>query len=320
MRSASRSSLPDTPSRLGAPVIAPVVSRSLGALACAVAFTAFAPSAAWAVSPYGVWIDHTGRGAVEVKKCGSRLCGIIVWARKRADMKRGCGRKLLGGLSQVGRTSWDRGWIIAPDSGTKYDLAIRPLSRNKLEITGYAGSKLFSKTMVWTRAPSNLKRCDEPEKPPQVLAKAEKPRPSRPLGVGGPGVPLIPETALRKPVTTAPAMTRVAVAPARPPMNAPLPTRKPTNMLAQLALETSGLEVGRPQPRDKAVAVLSPVSDVAILPPIVPPRPRVAQRPVQALASIDDRLFLEAVRPEPAKLMTCRITAPFVVSSIPCAR
>jgi hypothetical protein len=30
---------------------------------------------------------------------------------------------------------------------------------SKLKVVGYAGTKLFSETMVWTRAPADLQRC-----------------------------------------------------------------------------------------------------------------------------------------------------------------
>ena len=34
--------------------------------------------------PTGVWYDHTGRGAVEIIKCGTnnnQLCGSVVWLK-----------------------------------------------------------------------------------------------------------------------------------------------------------------------------------------------------------------------------------------------
>ena len=38
-------------------------------------------------SPLGVWIDHTGRGAVEITDCGGKLCGRIVWVKDPAIAK-----------------------------------------------------------------------------------------------------------------------------------------------------------------------------------------------------------------------------------------
>ena len=59
-------------------------------------------------SPLGVWIDHTGRGAVEITDCGGALCGKVVWVADQANL---CGRRQLqdpqgeGGRAMAGRTS-----------------------------------------------------------------------------------------------------------------------------------------------------------------------------------------------------------------------
>jgi len=127
----------------------------------ALSFCAQSASAA-KLSPLGVWIDQTGRGAVEIKPCGKKLCGHVVWARSRKDNKKGCGKKIIGNLKKVGSKTWDRGWIYSPERGRKFDLEIRTLSHNKLRILGYMGNKLFSKTMYWKRAPASLERCDQP--------------------------------------------------------------------------------------------------------------------------------------------------------------
>src|SRR3990167_9224402 len=81
----------------------------------------------------GVWINHTGRGAVEIRPCGTagrdvnRLCGLIVWL-KDPNNKRGepltdgynpepskrrrpiCGLPVLGALQRV-EEGWDNGWV-----------------------------------------------------------------------------------------------------------------------------------------------------------------------------------------------------------------
>ena len=51
----------------------------------AFAATVAAASAASAGGePTGVWIDHTGRGAVEITNCGGALCGRVVWLKDAA--------------------------------------------------------------------------------------------------------------------------------------------------------------------------------------------------------------------------------------------
>ncbi|MFZ8528581.1 hypothetical protein ACO1NJ_14760, partial [Staphylococcus aureus] len=45
----------------------------------------------------GVWIDHTGRGAVEIIDCGGRLCGSVVWLRDTKNVK-ACGVQIIGNV------------------------------------------------------------------------------------------------------------------------------------------------------------------------------------------------------------------------------
>lgn len=108
-------------------------------------------------SPLGVWIDHTGRGAVEITDCGGNLCGKVVWVADQANAK-GCGLQILGDVKPMGDGTFDEGWIYDPDKDAKFDVEIVPQG-NKLKIVGYAGVKLFSQTFTWTKAPTDLARC-----------------------------------------------------------------------------------------------------------------------------------------------------------------
>ena len=132
----------------------------------------------------GVWINHTGKGAVEIRPCGTsgasanRLCGFIVWL-KEPNKKSGepltdghnpdgakrrrtiCGLPVLGSLQRVSG-SWDNGWVYDPEQGSQFDAAIQLASRDRLVLTGYKGVKFFSKSFTWRRAPADLPRCDQP--------------------------------------------------------------------------------------------------------------------------------------------------------------
>ena len=125
----------------------------------------------------GIWIDHTGDGAVEIALCGDRLCGRIVWLKEPVD-KAGrpltdgnnpepgkrrraiCGLPIIGDLRRMGGV-WDAGWIYDPKDGKSYDLEIRTRPGDRLQVTGYIGTKFLSETFTWTRAPAGLKRCDQ---------------------------------------------------------------------------------------------------------------------------------------------------------------
>lgn len=106
----------------------------------------------------GVYYDHTGRSAIRVSPCGGGLCGKIVWVKNPAHAK-GCGLNIIGGGKKVGN-GYDEGWIYNPDNGRKYNVEVTPAGGG-LKVVGYAGSKMLSKTMIWRRAPSNLKQCGQ---------------------------------------------------------------------------------------------------------------------------------------------------------------
>jgi uncharacterized protein (DUF2147 family) len=134
-------------------------------------------------SERGIWINHSGKGAVEIRPCGSsgrdadRLCGFIVWL-KDPNNKRGepltdgyntdpakrrrpiCGLPVLGSLRPMTDGSWDQGWVYDPEQGQAFDAAIQLKSADRLILTGYKGVKFFSKSFVWKRAPVDLPRCD----------------------------------------------------------------------------------------------------------------------------------------------------------------
>jgi uncharacterized protein (DUF2147 family) len=108
--------------------------------------------------PTGVWMNDTGRGAIEIKACGNALCGNVVWVKSSADAD-GCGKQIIGGVTAVGGGHWDNGWIYSPEKGRKYDVELTPLSNGNLKVVGYAGMKFLSKTMIWKPAPADLQLC-----------------------------------------------------------------------------------------------------------------------------------------------------------------
>lgn len=122
---------------------------------------ALASGAHAANDPKGIWLDEQGRGAVEIKDCGKGLCGTVIWVKSDKD-KEGCGKQILGDVKSVGGGNYDNGWIYDPERGRKFDLALTPVNGDKLQVMGYAGYKFLSQTMVWTKAPDDLRRCDRP--------------------------------------------------------------------------------------------------------------------------------------------------------------
>ena len=127
----------------------------------------------------GIWFDDTGRGAVELKLCGSKkksLCGYIVWLKEQTDRsgrpltdaynpkpkyrKRPiCGLQIIGRLKPQPDRTWDKGWIYDPKQGKSFDVALSRAGADKLKVTGYLGIKLFSESFIWRRAPDDIQRC-----------------------------------------------------------------------------------------------------------------------------------------------------------------
>lgn len=166
---------------------------------------AIAASSALAQNPplppeTGVWIDHTGKGAVEVAPCGAKLCGRIFWLKEpntpkgqplvdahnpeASKKKRAiCGLPVLGNLQRQAGGSWDLGWIYDPKEGKSYDLEIKAAGRDRLAVTGYLGTKFFGKTMIWTRAKPDLAGCGAAPQTNVAAKKAAPPaQPNSPAG------------------------------------------------------------------------------------------------------------------------------------------
>lgn len=145
------------------------IQRALAALP--VILVTGAAAASGASPPLGTWIDHTGRGAVEITDCNGALCGRVVWVKDAADAE-GCDMQIIGNAKPVAGGKWDGGWIYDPERRAKFDVELTPIGDQKLKVHGYAGMKFLGETMTWTRAPADLPKCG---KGSTVEAKVERP-------------------------------------------------------------------------------------------------------------------------------------------------
>ena len=91
------------------------------------ASVAFAAGSAFAVEPTGLWYDHTGRGAVEITKCGDQLCGRLVWLKDAQHAKQVCGIQILGEVKPMANGAWDNGWIYDPERDSKFSVELTPM-------------------------------------------------------------------------------------------------------------------------------------------------------------------------------------------------
>lgn len=196
-----------------------------------------AESALAAPDPTGIWMNDTGRGAIEIKHCGNALCGNVVWVKAASDSN-GCGKQIIGGVSPVGGGRWDNGWIYSPEKGRKYDVELTPLKNGTLRVTGYAGVKFLSKTMIWTRAPQDLQLCG------QTVAKTETP------AAKSDGVNASVASAAPAPALAAPALA--ASPPEKPASNAPAAATPPPPPVAAGNQDAAKPAPGSPPQEDSA--------------------------------------------------------------------
>jgi uncharacterized protein (DUF2147 family) len=139
-------------SRLSGGVIA-----AAALLACGAAAQGPAPDVA------GVWIDHTGQGAVEISPCGDRICGRVVWLKnpehKSVSGKRICGTQVLGDLRRETANAWEAGWIYNPEDEERFSASLQLANADTLLVTGYLGVKFLGETFTWKRATTSLGSC-----------------------------------------------------------------------------------------------------------------------------------------------------------------
>ena len=129
-----------------------------------------------ASDPVGVWYDAKRAGVVQISKCGSVLCGKIVWLkdpirkdgkplmdiRNSSKAQRGrkiCGLQVLGSLKPAKSKTW-MGWVYSPRRGKRYSAKLTLKNPNTLLVRGYVRLVALGKTETWKRAPDGLKGCD----------------------------------------------------------------------------------------------------------------------------------------------------------------
>ncbi len=245
-----------------------------------------APAQAETTAPHGVWLNDTGRGAIEIKPCGSALCGHVVWLRDKSDTK-GCGRQIIGDLKQVSKDLWDGGWIYSPDKKRNYDVEVKPLADGTLRIKGYAGSKIFSRTMVWTPAPGDIERCDGIQE-----AKADE---------------------RSAPVSTA---TKPAPDVSNPKADVPAAATAPRSIEPEGPQQDPGPVAGTEPQEDSAPEVAATPDDAGPVEPTTSPAPKISREGIaERLAEIERETGYGLKRTEKGN---CRLNVPFVVVDFPC--
>lgn len=135
---------------------------------------AFSAAAEERAGPTGVWLDESGRGAIEITSCGAGLCGRLVWTKEQGKAARSaCGLQIIGDVKKIDAGTWNGGWIYSPELKARFDVELKPIDADSLQVTGFAGSRDLSETFIWRRAPSDLGRCGDTPRAGYVAAKVE---------------------------------------------------------------------------------------------------------------------------------------------------
>lgn len=208
----------------------PIERKGLRSAAIAAAILVTTPALA-AEAPLGVWVNDTGRGAIEIKQCGDKLCGHVVWVKDAADIE-GCGRQIIGDVSTSGSGVWGDGWIYSPERKRNFNVELTPQADGTLKVKGFAGVSFLSRTMIWTKAPADLDlaRCNK-----QIEAAAP------PASDPAPATPSEPGSA---PSTTAPATQAPGKQAVPAPDAAPAPPADGPDVAAREERDRDGVDLG----------------------------------------------------------------------------
>ena len=124
-------------------------------------------AASGADDPSGVWLTQAGDAKVAVSRCGSALCGRIVWLKSPIDTATGkaqiddknsnprlgkrpiIGLQLFSGMRSQGVRKWS-GRIYNADDGKSYVSNVTLVDTTKLNVQGCVGA--FCGGETWSRS------------------------------------------------------------------------------------------------------------------------------------------------------------------------
>ncbi|MFO1169928.1 MAG: DUF2147 domain-containing protein [Hyphomicrobiaceae bacterium] len=117
---------------------------------------------------HGLWFTTGDKAKVEVKDCDGLLCGSIVWVRDPVgsdgqplhdannedpamQSRPIMGLPILLGLEPKGDNLW-AGQVYSPEEGQTFDVELRLVKADRIEITGCGLGGLVCETRPWKRA------------------------------------------------------------------------------------------------------------------------------------------------------------------------
>ena len=138
-----------------------ITPRGLAASAVATLILAAAVPAAANVplQGEGVWKNPKGSVHVELKPCGTEICGYVVYASPKAEKDaREAGTPKLVGMQllrgfKVGADRIGRGKVFVPDLKGTFSGTAEQVDANTLRVKGCLFANVLCKTQLWTRVP-----------------------------------------------------------------------------------------------------------------------------------------------------------------------
>lgn len=127
-------------------------------------FSAFAQDTA---DPSGIWLTQAGDAKVQVSRCSTGVCGVVVWLREPIDQATGkpavddknpnqalrqrsmIGLPLFSGMRATGPARW-AGHVYNADDGGTYQSDIAMTGPNTLRVNGCVGALCGGEN--WTRS------------------------------------------------------------------------------------------------------------------------------------------------------------------------
>lgn len=124
----------------------------------------------------GLWLDQSGRAAIDIERCGTSVCGTILWLKEpltpagqpKTDIhntdanlqsRKICGLTMLYGFVPDADGGWKNGFIYDPVSGKTYNANIHLAPDGTLAVRGYWQYTFLGKSQTWTRPPAPLPKC-----------------------------------------------------------------------------------------------------------------------------------------------------------------
>jgi uncharacterized protein (DUF2147 family) len=106
---------------------------------------------------FGTWRNPKNTVHLDIRKCGAKACGYVVWASEKAqaDAKKGSGKPLVGmqlfqSLKQDKSGVW-RGRVFVPDQNRSFSGSAEPIDDKTLRAKGCLFGSVLCKTQLWKR-------------------------------------------------------------------------------------------------------------------------------------------------------------------------